>query len=286
MNWIWVALSVIASSVVLYLAIRKTKDQGIALELRNLAMFSLPAILMLVYNLIQEVSLTISTTQLLIIVVAGVLFSWIGSMASLKSLELAPNQGYSLIISKSYVVMTAVLSVWIFNSPLTGKDLLAIALIVGFSALIMIDGKNRKTIGENNTWLWLAGASFLAWGFLALTLTYLTSQEMISTVILFYLMSIVTGLITLELLFKKIKLKISKNDWRVLAIVGLASTGFNLSLVVGYKMAPNPGFINAANAGSIALVTLFSAWIFKDELDRRKLAGVLGVLLGLGLLLV
>jgi len=287
MNWIIVSLGVIVSSVVLYLAIRKAKDQFIPLELRNLAMFALPAVLFFAYNSFRGVSLTVSSYQLGIIVLAALLFSWLGSVFSLKALELAPNQGYSLIISKSYVVMTSILSVWLFTSPLTLLDVVAITLIVGFSGLIMIDKKPKvEKTKTDKTWLWLTFGAFLAWGFLALTLRYLTGMGLASTVILFYLTTIVSILIGAELMVKKIKLSVTNNQIWTLLAVGLASTIFNLSLVMGYKLAPNPGYINAANAGSIALVTIFSALIFKDELNAKKMIGVLGVLVGLGLLFV
>jgi uncharacterized membrane protein len=66
--------------------------------------------------------------------------------------------------------------------------------------------------------------------------------------------------------------------------MGITSTLFNLFMQIGYIYSPNPGYINAANASSISLLTLLSAYFFKDELNSRKVIGVIGVTAGLVLL--
>jgi uncharacterized membrane protein len=53
---------------------------------------------------------------------------------------------------------------------------------------------------------------------------------------------------------------------------------------VGFNLAPNVGFVNAANAASISLLTLAAAFFFKDELTLKKLIGIAGVTAGLLLL--
>ena len=53
---------------------------------------------------------------------------------------------------------------------------------------------------------------------------------------------------------------------------------------VGFNLAPNVGFVNAANAASISLLTLMSTFFFKDELTIKKMIGILGVTAGLLLL--
>jgi len=50
--------------------------------------------------------------------------------------------------------------------------------------------------------------------------------------------------------------------------------------------APNIGYVNAINAGSITLVTIGSIILYKDELNWRKLAGVLIATAGLALLVI
>jgi uncharacterized membrane protein len=64
-------------------------------------------------------------------------------------------------------------------------------------------------------------------------------------------------------------------------MIGVFGASFNYFMQVGFNLAPNVGFVNAANAASISLLTLMSAIIFKDELTLRKLVGVVGVTVGL-----
>ncbi len=284
-KWVLVAVGLIISSVVLYLFIRKSKDVGLSVDIQNLGMFLPPTVFIGIYNLLQKKSFQILPFYLIIIGVAAFFFSWLGNIASLKALKKAPNPGYSLIISKSYVLMTSILAVWIFGSSLTVKSIIAIVLIVLFSAMIIIDKRKNHGV-EDSTWIWLTFGAFLAWGFLALTLKYLTNQGLESTTILFYLMLIVSVLISTQLFIKRSKVQFKKSYLSLFLLIGVASTFFNLFTILGYQYAPNPGYINAANAGSIALVTIFSAWLFKDELSLKKVIGVLGVISSLLLLFI
>lgn len=284
MSWVIAAYGVIISSVILYLFVRKAKLQNISVEMQNFGMFFLPTIIFMLYNIITNITFVISAKFLLIIAAAAIFLSWTGNTFSLKALESAPNPGYSLIISKSYVVLTSILSVWIFNSPLTVKDIIAISIIIVFSAFIMINKSSSKT--KSISWLFYTIGAFLCWAFLAITLTYLLLKGLQSTQILFYIMLFVSILIIMEIVSKKNKVTFEKNKMLTLLAIGILSAIFNLCLVLGYKLAPNPGYINAANAGSISLVTIFSAIIFKDELGFKKIVGVLGVLCGLILLFI
>lgn len=284
-TWISISIGLIISSVALYLFVRKSKDVEIPIDIQNLGMFLPPAIFVGAYNLLQKKSFGISPLHLVIIGFAAFFFSWLGNIASLKALKKAPNPGYSLVISKSYVLMTSILAVWIFGSTLTIKSIIAIVLIVLFSAMIIID-KKKEHDSKDKKWIWLTFGAFLAWGFLALTLKYLTNEGLESTVILFYLMLFVSVLISAQLIVKRSKIQLKKNYLPLFLLMGIASTFFNLFIILGYQYAPNPGYINAANAGSIALVTIFSALLFKDELNLKKVFGVLGVVGSLMLLFI
>jgi uncharacterized membrane protein len=61
---------------------------------------------------------------------------------------------------------------------------------------------------------------------------------------------------------------------------------FNLGQFEAIKVAPNVGYVNAINAGSISLVTILAVLLFNDELTKRKAIGILGVTAGLLFLLV
>lgn len=77
-----------------------------------------------------------------------------------------------------------------------------------------------------------------------------------------------------------------KRHMRPFVLIGIAASGFNFFNFYAVSIAPNVGYVNATNAASIGAVTVISAVIFKDELTKRKLIGVAGVLAGLVMLFV
>ncbi|MDD2516152.1 MAG: EamA family transporter [Candidatus Gracilibacteria bacterium] len=284
-NRVLFSIGLIIGSVICYLFIRKSKNIEMPVDIQNLAMFLPTALFIGIFNILQKKSFEISLTNILIIAFAALFFSWLGNIASLKALKKAPNPGYSLVISKSYVLMTSILSVWIFNSVLTTKSIIAIIFIVFFSTLIILEKKVNNE-NKDRSWIWLTFGAFFAWGFLALILKYLIIKGLDSAIILFYLTFFVSILIVFQLIFKNTKIQFKKNYIPIFLCIGIASTFYNLFIVLGYQYAPNPGYINAANAGSIALVTIFSSLLFGDELNIKKVIGVIGVIGSLILLFV
>ncbi|OGM20949.1 hypothetical protein A2771_04330 [Candidatus Woesebacteria bacterium RIFCSPHIGHO2_01_FULL_38_26b] len=108
-----------------------------------------------------------------------------------------------MIISKSYVVFTAIASIFLFASPLTTKSVIAIVLIVGFSALIMVD-RNKEKSNSNKLWLPYTIGAFFCWGLLALSSKYLLNLGVPILTRLIYSMIIVTVLIFSEMRAKRV----------------------------------------------------------------------------------
>ena len=150
MNWVLASFIMFFSSAVLYLVVRKSSLLKTPTQLNNLAMFSLPLLIYFIIGTTTKQNYFLPLTQLFIIIIASVFFSYLGNVFSLKSIELAPNAGYSLVISKSYVVFTTLVAVTIFNARLTLKSAFAIGLIVFFSALIVKSGL-LEWAGENGS---------------------------------------------------------------------------------------------------------------------------------------
>lgn len=247
-------------------------------------MFLIPVIIYLLMLATTSTSYSISAFALTLIVVQAIFFSYLGNVFSLKGIQLSPNPGYSLIISKSYVVFTAVASIFLFDAPLTLKSIVAIGFIIGFSAVIIIE-KSKSTHQNNRSWIAYTLGAFFCWGMLALSSKYLLNLGVPILIRLVYSMVIVTLLISGEMFVKKISIKNRSNrQWLALLIIGISGATFNYFMQVAFDSAPNVGFVNAANAGSISLLTLMSALIFKDELTAKKVVGIAGVTLGLLLL--
>ncbi len=219
-----------------------------------------------------------------LILIQGIFFSYLGNTFSLKGIEYAPNPGYSLIISKSYVVFTAIASIFIFSAPLTMKSVIAIVFIVLFSAFITID-KNKNKTTSNTLWFPYTLGAFFCWGFLALSSKYLLNMGVPILTRLILSMVFTTVLIFGEIIYKKIEWKkVSKDQLITLLLIGIFGSSFNYFMQVAFNLAPNVGYVNAANAASISLLTLLSFFIFKDELTLKKMIGIFGVTAGLLLL--
>jgi len=244
-------------------------------------MFLIPVAVYLVLSVNTNTRFTLKPFEYFLILVQAIFFSYLGSVFSLKGIEYSPNPGYSLIISKSYVVLTAVASIYIFGAPLTMKSVIAIILIVIFSGLIMID-KSKNKSKSNTLWLSYTIGAFFCWGLLALSSKYLLNVGVPILTRLMYTMIIVTVIILGEIKIKKIKVfTITKIQLIVLVLIGAFSTSFNYYMQVGFNVAPNVGYVNAVNAASISLLTLLSAFLFKDDLSVKKLIGIAGVTVGL-----
>ena len=284
MNWIVASLLMFASSVAMYLLVRKSNVLKIPRELINLAMFFIPVLVYVVLAFGTSTRFVLTPFEYVLILIQGIFFSYLGNVFSLKGIEYAPNPGYSLIISKSYVVFTAIASIFIFAAPLTTKTIIAILLIILFSALITIDKRqNRATF--SSSWLSYTMGAFFCWGLLALSSKYLLNMGVPILTRLILSMVIVTLIILGEITYKRVDWrKITKDQLVVLLFMGLFGASFNYFMQVGFNLAPNVGFVNATNAASISLLTLMSAFIFKDELTVRKMIGIVGVTAGLLLL--
>lgn len=213
------------SSVVLYLTIRKSSIDKLPTQFNNLGIFLIPCVFYNAAAIIFFYGYHLSLQNLFIIVFAGVFFAYGCSVISLKSIEWAPNPGYSLMISKNYVVMTSFLAVPLFHQTLTLRAVLAILMIVGFSSLIMLNkkSKRRKIHGDR---VLFAVVAFLGWGFLSLTAKYLYGQGVPPIVFLACLSAVGAGCIIIEMLAKKVSLKPFKAHASSFVLIGLASAAF------------------------------------------------------------
>jgi drug/metabolite transporter (DMT)-like permease len=284
MNWIIASLLMFFSSVAVYLCVRKSNALKTPQQLNNLAMFLIPVVVYLVITVGTPTSFALRPFEYVLILVHGIFFSYLGNVFSLKGIEYAPNPGYSLIISKSYVVFTAIASIFIFSAPLTMKTAIAILLIVLFSAFITID-KDKDRTSSNPLWLPYTMGAFFCWGLLALSSKYLLNVGVPVLSRLILAMAVTTVLIIGEILYKKIEWKkVSKDQLITLLLIGIFGASFNYFMQVAFNLAPNVGFVNATNAASISLLTLLSSFFFKDELTVKKMIGILGVTAGLLLL--
>jgi drug/metabolite transporter (DMT)-like permease len=286
MSWVAYSVMMFVSSVALYLTVRKSSLIKTPSYLTNLAMFAIPLIAYIAIGIVNSSSLAITWWQVVAITVAAVVFAYGGNKASLRAIDVAPNPGYSLVLSKSYVLFTTIVAVTLLGAELTIQKAAAIILIVAFSVLIMVTPKSAKKV-KSQKWIVLSFGAFFAWGMLSLSSKYLFNNGVDTIAFLIYLYATVTiRIIGLDRV-KLSKIKEVPNNAKLLLLgTGIFSTLFNLGQFEAIRLAPNVGYVNAINAASIAAVTVFAMILFKDEHTLRKATGVLGVVMGLILLLV
>ncbi len=284
MNWVVADLLMFGCSVVVYLAVRKASLDKLPAQFNNLAMFCIPLLVFILADAVTKQRLHISLPQALQILLTATVLAYLGNAMSVKSIELAPNAGYSLILSKSYVVLTTLLAVPLFNAKLTPVTLAAIALIVGASALIITAGQRSSGRARSRAWVPLALGSFFCWAFLSLMAKHLISEGMPTLVFLTYVYVVSMACILLEMWYRKVDLGLARKSIRPLILIGAAAAGFNFFNFYAIGIAPNVGYVNATNSASIGAVTILSVLLFGDELTKRKVLGLLGILIGLVLL--
>ncbi|HDS11358.1 MAG TPA: hypothetical protein ENN77_00450 [Candidatus Wirthbacteria bacterium] len=282
MGWSVVGMIVFWSAVIFYLFIRFSQKQNTPDQLINLATFLIPCLLIGAIALFRNLDLSIKSKELTLIFIAAFGLSYLGSVLSLLSQKKAPNPGYSLLVSKCYVVYTTLISVWLFDASLNYRRLGGIFLILFFSAWILIEKSQQKTSG----WLFPALGAFAAWGNLALFNKYMLNRGIPALILLFYLLLFVSLFILIEIILNKNNIFLKQKQLWVLMAIGLCSFFFNYYYLVGFDVSPNIGYMNAINTSATAAVAFFSFLIFKDELTTQKIIGIIGTSAGLFMLLL
>ncbi|OGG01381.1 hypothetical protein A2Z33_02435 [Candidatus Gottesmanbacteria bacterium RBG_16_52_11] len=250
-------------------------------------MFFIPFILYSVLAAGSPAMLSVTFLQLSVLIISALLFSYAGNVFSLMSIRLAPNPGYSLVVSKSYVLLTALASVFLFRDTLTLPGAIAIACIIGFSPLVILDPGAGRSGRSGYWWLVYAIGSFFCWGFLAIASKYLILLGVAVIPRLWYITGIVSGLVIGQsVVERKSVIPDSKTETVLLIFIGILSAVFNYFMQEGFRLAPNIGYVNAVNASSIAAVTVLAAIFFGDDFSLRKMAGVAGIIAGLFLLML
>lgn len=287
MNWILAGFLMFASSIPAYLLIRWATLKGMPLSVQNLACFLVPLLLYIPLAIFSQTTLAVTGYQFIILLISAILFSYLGAKFSLLSMQYAPNPGYSLVISKSYVVFTTLFAMIFFHASLSLQAAVGVALIVLFSAVILINPKKKPSSNVRPIWLPLTIATFFCWGMLAIASKYLLEIGMPIYARLIYMLAIVSVLIVFDMKKEKATVvKMTPQEWFLFIAIGILFTGFNYFMQLGYQLAPNIGYINAINAASIAFVTVGASIFFYDEFSWRKFTGVVGVIIGLILLVI
>lgn len=286
-SWIFILIILIISSTGLYLCIRHFKEFNISNRMQSLVMFLPTALLSWIIAYINWIHLLLDQHIIILMLPIAIVFSWFSNRMSLLSLEKASNPWYSLIISKSYVILTTILAVPLFKAQLHFVQIFAICVIIFFSlVLILSQSKNKSWDWNIYEWLMPAIYCFFWRSWLALSGNWLVHQWIHPLVINFRLFLFVSCMIISEWIIKWHKVYLPRSLFPSALWIVFFAVIYNRATQTWYKLSPNPWFVNAANASSIALLALLSALLFNDKLSIKGIIWIVWIILGISVLFI
>lgn len=282
--WLFYAFIMFLASNVLYLMIRLAQKQKIPISFYSITLFLIPSFIYFFLAHLNGVSLLVPVNYFLLIILAAFFWSYLGNFFSQKAILLASNPGYSLILQKSYAVLTTVIAVFLFDAQFSWQKLIAIFSILFFAFLIASTPKKQQN--KNKTWVYFSLLTNLCLAFGSLISKYFLNLGLDPFVYLFYINVFVTVLNFFDFKKQKITINLSKRQILLVIMIGIFQAIFNFFMQTAYKFAPNIGYVAGINVSSIMTVTFLSAFLFKDELSKLKIFGIFGVLISLFLLII
>ena len=275
-------------SVLTYVLTRKLQVSKVDNRLIAYAVGALPFPALLIYNLANGANFGIELSNIFLLAVTGIFFSYLGNKFSIEATKEAPNPGYSLIIQKSYAPFTAVMGVLLYNQVITLVGAVAIFVIIISTAQILINNEQKKKT-LSNMWIVQSFLAFFLFGILSLVSKYIMTQNVTPYLLSFYnflFASMAFSIDYRDALRPSNLKKLSLVTIILLFVIGTSNGLFNIAMFSAIKTAPNIGYVNIINSSSITAITLLSALFFKDKLTLQKILGVIGVTCGLILLFI
>lgn len=285
MNWILASVLMFFSSITFYLTVKKLQTDGIDKRTLSLVNNLFSAGLLGTIAYFNGQSLVLPIYILLLVVLIRVLLNYAGSIAGYKSMELAPNAGYSLVIQKSYAVYTLFAAAIIFGSEISLYKFILSGLILACAGYVGFN-KGKNISNHDPRWALYALGSMFAFGTIALTSKYFVKLGVMPVPLLFWSCIFTSILAFADSWRVKAKLELH-NRWTLfyLLILGVSVTGFNYFKLVAELAAPNLGYVSSINAASNAIYTVLVTLIFKDSLSKSKFVAIVAMTIGLILLL-
>lgn len=230
----------------------------------------------------------------------GGIFSAIGNWADFKGIKRASNAGYAVAVRNSSILITTLVSVFLFGSELTLFRFGGIlAILIGMTLLVVEKKKEKKKNEEKKekgVFPWYV-FSFIAFFTLAIVILITKEATLLAD---FSIQNINLFLFGFSLLIfslmnrKKLKGYVTdKKDLKIFLflVIGAALFSFmaNFVKIIGLDLAPNPGYNDAIVKSNVLFVTLFSLKplkLFSAELNKQKVLGVIVITVGLIMMVI
>lgn len=278
MSWLLFSITMFICSNILYVLIRLAQKSGIGTSVYSTVNFCIQAVFYFGLILLTGSSFILPVSHLAMIIAVAVVWGYLGNYFSQKGILYAPNPGYSLMIQKSYGVITTLLAVALFGLTINPTKFLGILLIIIFVGVISYGNPSKDSEPK---WVLFSLLAHVIFAFGSLISKQFLNMGLEPFQYLFYI-KIVTILLNIgETKFEKLSFAIERKHYLLMFGIGLAGMAVNMTMQYAYKFAPNPGYVVGFNTASIMSVTILSWLLFKDQLSKLKVLGIFGVLVGL-----
>lgn len=272
-------------SIVFYLSVKKLQMLGVDKRIYTAANYLVPTIVFFVLALVYKMPLAYSFVLLLSLILLRATLNYVGTIAGYKSMEGAPNAGYSLMIQKSYAVYTLFAAVLLYRSEVSWYKFVLSGFIL-MCAIVIAYERGKKINRINYQWVLYAVVAMFCFGTISLSGKYF-AQAGIGAIPQLFWICLATLFITGADIVR-VRTKKQKMDWKMWALLGIL--GISVSSFYFFKLtaeiaAPNLGYVGTINAASNAVYTVLVALLFGDHLSWKKLAAVGGMTIGIALLL-
>ena len=135
----WIILSLIAAAcfTFMYIAFKYLQVANVNPLVTLVYIFFFGLILNFIHLSVEKLSLSLNK-QLLFLLIVTSICSYVGNLAIIKAMALAPNPGYASAVSSSQVILLTVVSVYLFGSDLDTMKAIGVVLCVIGVALVSL----------------------------------------------------------------------------------------------------------------------------------------------------
>lgn len=115
LSWFLFAIGAMVFFTAMFLIQKKILMSGLGSAQLLMYVFFFGAVITLVYLLSTKSTLSINKTLFILLILAAV-FAFLGNYFLLRSINVAPNPGYSLAVSGVHILLVTILAIFLFKS--------------------------------------------------------------------------------------------------------------------------------------------------------------------------
>lgn len=137
-NWIYFALIAAIGFGVQAILFRFAMDKGVSSTLVTAIIFSLASVVIWSYAAATEKIILPTKNYIILALVVASIISAFANIAGFKSISTVPNPGYAVAVYSTSILITTVLSLFVFNLKVNLMGLVGVAFI--FIGIVLLSG--------------------------------------------------------------------------------------------------------------------------------------------------